>query len=141
MDHGPIIAQREKQTPTWPPTALELEDALAHAGGILLAEILPQWLAGKISLREQDHNKATFTKKIIKEDGELDLSLDPYQNFLKIQALEPWPGTFFFIERHGKKIRVKVVHATYTDGKLHIERIIPEGGKEMTYTDFLRNLT
>lgn len=139
MDHGPIVAAEHVETLNWPPTATELEDTLALAGGKLLANVMPKWLARKITPQEQEHDKATFTKKIVKEDGELDLSLDPYQNFLKIQAFEPWPGTFFFTERHSKKMRVKIVHATYEDAKLHIQRIVPEGGKEMDYQDFLRN--
>ncbi|TSC61599.1 MAG: methionyl-tRNA formyltransferase [Parcubacteria group bacterium Gr01-1014_48] len=141
MDHGPIVAQQKKETPMWPPTATELEETLARAGGKLLADVLPQWLTGEISPREQEHDKATFTKKIVKEDGKLDLSADPYQNFLKIQALEPWPGTFFFTNRNGRKIRIKIIAASYKNRTLSITKVIPEGGREMPYEDFNGNLT
>jgi methionyl-tRNA formyltransferase len=70
--------------------------------------------------------------------GELNLAADPYQNFLKIQALAGWPGTYFFTERAGAKIRVKITDASFNDGVLTIEKVIPEGKKEMAYEDFLR---
>jgi hypothetical protein len=36
----------------------------------------------------------------------------------------------------GKEIRVKVTSASFKNGKLTIEKVIPEGGKEMSYRDF-----
>ena len=139
MDHGPIIAFEHISIPNWPPNALHLEDVLAKAGGALLAHTIPSWLRGEITPHPQNDHEVTFTKKISKTDGEIKLENDPYQNFLKIQAFTPWPGTYFFVERNAKKIRVKVIKASYTERKLTIERVIPEGGREMAYSDFLRN--
>ncbi len=68
--------------------------------------------------------------------GELDLTADPYQNLLKIRAFDGWPGTFYFTEKNGEKIRVKIVDATIENGALVITKIIPEGKKEMDYKDF-----
>ena len=120
----------------WPPRASFLEEMLAREGGKLLADILPDWTAGKIIPEPQDDRKATFCKKIKKEDGLIDLSADPYQNFLKISAFDGWPGTFFFSKRHGKDIRVKITDAGFKDGKLLIKKVIPEGKREMNYRDF-----
>jgi len=77
-------------------------------------------------------------KKIKKEDGLLDLTADPYKNYLKIQAFSGWPGAYFFTEYNGKKIRVLVKEAKFQNGQLEIKRVIPEGRKEMGYNDFLR---
>lgn len=137
VDTGDIVAQGRVQIDEWP-QATVLEKLLAHEGGELLAEAIPVWIEGGITPEPQDHTKATLSKKLTKEMGELDLSQDPYQNFLKIQALAGWPGTYFFTERGGKRIRVKITDASYTDGVLNIEKVIPEGKKEMSYEDFLR---
>ncbi|MEK7505287.1 MAG: methionyl-tRNA formyltransferase [Patescibacteria group bacterium] len=148
VDHGPIVAKEVVEIKNWPPGALELEDMLARAGGKLLAQILPDYLSGKTKPTEQDHAKATLTKKLEKKDGELDLSEDAYQNFLKIRAYDGWPGTYFFIEkgdpstslRAGKKIRVIIKEADFIDGKLILKKVLPEGGREMSYEDFLRGI-
>jgi methionyl-tRNA formyltransferase len=112
----------------------ELEKVLATEGARLFAHILPEWLEGVIDPIPQNEELATYCKKIKKEDGQIDLQDDPYQNLLKIKALEGWPGTYFF---QGNK-RVLIKKACIEDSKLKIERVIPEGKKEMPYEDFLR---
>jgi hypothetical protein len=46
---------------------------------------------------------------------------------------------YFFTERNGKKIRIKIAGATFTDGVFMVTRVVPEGKKEMSYADFARN--
>lgn len=135
MDHGPIIAQKKVTVDEWP-TYEKFEDNMAKEGAHLLASILLDWVSGKIKEEEQDHSTATYTKKITKEQGLVDLASDPYLNFRKIQAYHEWPGGYFFIEHDGKKIRIKVTSASYDNQKLIIEKVIPEGAKEMNYKDF-----
>ncbi len=140
MDHGPIVAQGKVEISNWPPKAKELGEKIVALGGELLVKSIPDFIADKTKLQEQDHSKATFTKKINKEDGEIDLSQDAYKNFLKIQAFSEWPTAFFFVEKNGKKTRVIITDAKYADGKLEILKVIPEGKKEMNYKDFERSL-
>lgn len=137
MDHGPIVAQREQTVTEWPPKGSILTRDLAHAGGALLAEIIPEWMKGPKS-HEQDHTQATFTAKIKKEDGLIDLAEDPLKNYKKIRALDEWPGSFFTTLRNGKNIRVRINDAVYKNGVLSITRVTPEGKKEMSYEDFQR---
>lgn len=131
MDHGPILAQKEVVIEPWPPKANVLGEAIVKTGADLLVEILPKWIAGEMKEIEQDHSKATFTQKIEKADGEINLDGDPYQNFLKIQAYDGWPSTFFF--KDGK--RIKITKASFIDDKLIIEKVIPEGKTEINYSD------
>lgn len=138
MDHGPIVAQKEVPISPWPLKASLLEKILAYEGGKLLGKIIPKWISGEITAQEQDHAKATYTKKFTKEDGLIDLSGDPVVNFRKIQAFDVWPKAYFFTERHGKRIRVTITDAELIDGKLVIKKVLPEGKKEMGYEDFLR---
>lgn len=135
MDSGPIVAQREVSVDEWP-TYEEFEMTMACNGADLLAEILSDWVNGKITEKEQNDSLATYTKKTAKEDGLIDLNANPYFNFRKIQAYHEWPVGYFFVEHSGKNIRVKITSASFHDGKMTIEKVIPEGGKEMTYKDF-----
>jgi methionyl-tRNA formyltransferase len=141
MDHGPLLGTAPVHVPSWPPTTTELRTASNEVAGKLLIEVVPQWLAGNIEPTEQDHTQATYTKKFTKTDGEINLSDDPYQNFLKIQAHNEWPQTYFFADRKGTKIRVIIKKAAYTNGTLEILRVTPEGKPEMNYSDFVRSLS
>jgi len=140
IDHGAIVAQKKADIAGWPVGFNALSEILGKTGAKLLADILPDWIQGKIQAKEQDHAKATFTKKVEKSDGLLDLSGDAYRNYLKILAYEDWPGTYFEVEKNGKKMRVIVKKASYANGALTILRVLPEGKKEMDYQDFLRGL-
>jgi methionyl-tRNA formyltransferase len=132
MDHGPIVAQAAITPEEWPLRASMLEALLAKEGGTLLAEALPLWLNGEIEAVAQNHELATFTKKIKKEDGEVDITADGYQNYLKFCAYDAWPGTFFF--KDGK--RVKITDAEYTNGTFRIRKVVPEGKKEIDFDTF-----
>lgn len=137
MDHGPIIAMKDVVVEPWPPQSEVLGSEIVKTGSDLLVSILPDWVAGKLPEIEQDHSQATYTEKIEKEDGLIDLSDDPYKNYLKIQAYRGWPSTFFFIEKDGKNIRVKITQASFKNGKLTIEKVIPEGKPETDYFTLL----
>lgn len=129
MDHGPVVAQEKVVIPNWPVNRNSANEFFWKAGGVLLARILPSWLANSIETTPQDESQATFTKKINKEDGEIDLSAPARTNYLKYLAYEGWPGTYFF--ENGK--RMKITAASYKNGKFIIERVIPEGKREMAY--------
>jgi len=137
MDHGPIVAK--KQVVSWDiskiPDVVGLEELLAHEGGKLLAEVIPDWLSGEIPEKEQDHQIATYAKKLRKEDGLIDLSRSPEENFRKIQAFKKWPKSYFFIEHVGKQKRIIITEARFSD-KLEILKVLPEGGKEISFEDF-----
>lgn len=138
MDHGPLIAQRKVSIPQWPPHGRELDEILGKEGGKLVAEILPLWVTGEIESHEQNHDIATYCKIFLKEDGLLDLSEDAYKNLLKIRAFEGWPGTYTFMEKNDKQVRVQILDAHVAQGKLVIDRVKPEGKNEMSFADFSR---
>ena len=137
-DHGPILAQASFTPEPWPIKRRVLEELLWKKGGEILAETIPSYIEGKTLPTPQNHNDATFTPKLSKEDGLVDLSGDAYKNYLKFCAYEGWPGTYFFTLRNGIKIRVKIAAAEFANGEFRVLRVIPEGKKEMDYTDFLR---
>lgn len=138
LDSGPIVAQTSIEPEPWPPKASELEELLFTEGAKLLAEVIPDWTAGKIKPEAQDESEATETRKIKKGDALIELDGDAYQNLLKIRAYGEWPVAYFLADRGGKKIRVKITDAELNGDTLKIKRVIPEGKKEMDYEDFLR---
>jgi len=133
MDHGPILAQKKAELHTWPVDQETLGKTLAHEGTKLIAQILPSLLDGSLREIEQEHNKATYTKKITKEDGLLDFADDPYKNFLKFNALKGWPGTYFFAEIQGRRTRILVTDAVYENNSFIVKKVVPEGKKEMDW--------
>jgi len=139
MDHGPIIAQEKIHIANWPLSAEALGRLLGAVGGTVLSKNIPLWIAGKINEVEQDHTRATFTKKITKEDGRIDLDTDAYKNYLKFNAHKGWPTSYFFTDIGGKLTRIIITEAEYTDEKFIIKKVIPEGKKEILYSDFLKN--
>lgn len=96
VDHGPIVAQ--KFLPLFGnETYKELEEKLGKLGGEILVERIESYLEGKEILIPQNEKLATYTKKVEKEDGLLDLKSDYETWDRKIRALNPWPGTFIKI--------------------------------------------
>ncbi len=140
LDAGPIIAQEVVDIPAsqWPMRGRTLDERLARAGGALLSRVIPQWMEGAIPAQEQDATQATYCTKITKEMGLVDLNDDPASNLRKIRAFDGWPGTYFFHEKNGARIRVKIIDVEMQNDTLVITRVIPEGKKEMPYLDFLR---
>lgn len=114
----------------------ELEKKLAELGGNLLVEILPKWLDGKIKPQEQNHNEATFTKKIAKQDGLIKPDELPESIYKKILAYTPWPGTHIFADNK----RIIITNAELKNNKLIIKKIKPEGKKEIPFDDFYREI-
>jgi len=132
VDHGPIIASTKFKARN--SKYKELEEKLAELGGELLVKIIPDWIDRKIKAKKQYHSQATFTKKIKKEDGLLNLN-EPAENIAhKVRALTPWPGAYFFANGQ----RIIITEAETKDGKLEIKKVKPEGKKEMVFADFLR---
>lgn len=139
MDHGPILLQKEVII-DWPPYVDDLEQLLAKEGGQMLCEAINMFIDKTLKGVEQNHSLATFCKKIEKEDGLLNFEEDPEINLRKIRAFKNWPRTYFFMNIEGKETRIIVTSASLKDGKLEIEKIIPEGKKEMDYKQFISNL-
>jgi len=130
VDNGPILSQQKLEFPISNFQFLELEDKLAELGGKLLVETIPKWLNGKIKPQAQDPSKATYTKLITKKDGEIDWNEKPEIIDRKIRAFTPWPGAYTILNDR----RIIVTKARLDkQGELKIERIKPEGKREMDY--------
>lgn len=143
VDHGPILASTKFSLCERSPegreirnsklTTPELSQILWELGGDLLVETIPQWVTGKIKPQEQDHSKATYTKKLTRNDGRIDWNREAEYIERQVRAFTPWPGVFTFWK--GK--RVKILKAHVEQGKLVIDELQLEGKKPTTLRDFL----
>jgi len=138
MDHGPILNQRELEFSILNFQFSKLHDKLADLGAKLLLETIPDWINGKIKPQAQDEKKATYTKIIKKEDGKIDWKKPAQEIERQIRAFNPWPGAFTFIQKKGKKIRIKICQAELSkdNNKLIIKKLQPEGKKPMSFEEF-----
>ncbi len=145
MDHGPLLVQ--SVFPINPETnAGKLEVECGQYGGDLLVQVLPAYIEGSLIPKEQDHSKATICKKITKDLGEITLDTPADEVRRKFRALTPWPSLYFFHNHDEKMMRFKVTSVdllSYKEldstAKNVILSVIPEGKKEISFTDFLRS--
>ena len=123
MDHGPILARQELGISKF--TYSQLHDELAKLGGEMLIETLPKWVAGEITPREQDHEKATFTRLLTRENGHIDWSKSAVEIDRMVRALNPWPGTWSFLQyaevrltQYQKRVKILEGYPTTEEGTL-----------------------
>ena len=132
LDHGPIIAQTEEEIrPS--DTSKILYERLFEIGAQLLAKVLNKYESSQVLSTPQDHDQATFTKALTRDDGFYDLSSIPNgTNFFErmVRAYYPWPGTWTKAVLNGKN-EPKIIKF------LPNKKIQAEGGNEMAYRDFL----
>ncbi|HWQ12687.1 MAG TPA: methionyl-tRNA formyltransferase [Roseiflexaceae bacterium] len=91
MDAGPILAQR--RVPLAPDARTgPLTAQLFALGAELLVEVLPPYAAGTLVPAPQDHERATYTALLRKEDGAIDWSAPAAHIERMTRAYDPWPG-------------------------------------------------
>lgn len=144
MDHGPLLSSRPYifKDGEWPLPGRELDAKLALLGAGQLLTVINEWTSGNLEPETQNHEGATYTKKLTKDMGELFINPRELprgeaarQTWLKICALDGWPGTFFFHE--GK--RIKITEVVIENNELKILEVVPEGKSEVGFTEWLKN--
>lgn len=143
VDHGPIVAQfKEDILPA--DMAESLYFRLFSEGAKVLKTILPAYLKGKIKLREQEHSKATWTKKFTREDGKIDWQKPAAYIERMIRAFSPWPGTWTEVSIPDRKanpirdrVRLKILKAHLENEKLVLDTVQLEGKKPVSFKQFL----
>jgi methionyl-tRNA formyltransferase len=142
-----------------------LHDRLAILGGTLILSTIAGLAAGTLKGRPQAPAEVTLAPKLTKEMEGLDPGLSAAELDRRVRALNPWPGTSLFLEPAdgtAKKERIKVrqafPHPTLAatpgflqeragmlvlgtaQGALEIQRVQPEGKKEMEAAALLNGL-
>ncbi len=131
VDHGPILAQ-ESIPLLGTETTEQLKIDLFARGGAMIEQLLVLLKKeGKVSGEPQNHDHETWTEKITKEHGKIDLEKVPSPETLDrmIRAYYPWPTVWFYwTQKNGTKKLVKL---------LPENRIQVEGKRVMSYKDFI----
>lgn len=138
LDSGDVIAETRILV-MGNDTAPLVRERLNALAGPLLVETIKQAEAGMIVPKPQDEEFSTHCGKMTKADGEINPNGNPIENDRKFRAYYAWPGTYFFTERNGKKSRIIIKDAALVNGTFLIKRVLPEGKKEISYEEFLRN--
>jgi len=173
MDHGPILKifnfpvfikiTADGQFSIFNLGYKKLHNKLAELGAEIIGDAAVDWIDGKIKPVLQDESKATYTKKIKKEDGLIDWN-EPAEIIARtIRAFEIWPTCYFFIKKNDKIFRIQILEAETVDnsdltnkkigqffklsgdlaiqtgqGILKIIKLKPEGKKIITGKEFIR---
>lgn len=147
MDHGPIVTQFREEVEA-DDTSETLRNRLFEKSAEVLVETLTPYIQGKIKLKKQNDDEATFTKLVTKQDGFIDLTgSDPASTERFIRAMHPWPGAWTKIEvignsgqRTEKRLKLLKAHieeslspVRYT---LVLDEVQLEGKDPVSYKQF-----
>lgn len=139
LDSGPVLAETHVmiESNERKPELLARLNTIAAA---MLPQVVEHVLTDTASRHEQDPMEVTFSGKIEKAHGELRLTADEHvENWRKFRAFYGNPGTFTFVEKDGKMVRLKITDAEFTDGVFRVKKVIPEGRKETDFENFLKS--
>ena len=103
LDAGPV-ADVERVAIGPHDTALEIEQKLAAACVPLLARTLPRLATKELTFVEQDHGAASFCRRLVKDDGQLDFIAPAAVLAARINGLYPWPACT--VEIAGQPVKI-----------------------------------
>lgn len=138
LDSGPLIAI-QKTDIAEDETTTELRARLTTIGAELLVKTLPNYISGSCTPVEQDEANATHSRKIKKEDGHIQLDGNGIENYRKYRAYIEWPRTYFFTQHEDKEMRVIIKKAHIEGDTFVIDRVLPEGKKEISFEEFQKS--
>jgi methionyl-tRNA formyltransferase len=127
MDHGPIVSQFKERVLS-DETAEALYSRLFQLGAEVLITMLPAYLEGRIKLRRQDDDQATYTKILTRNDGRINWHKAPEEIERFIRAMTPWPGAWTIVEltqagRRPLQKRMKILSARLEQDNLVIDQV------------------
>ena len=112
LDSGPVMLKKEIKLNN-EMNAEDVSNQLSKIGSEIISDCLDLIEIGKAKFVEQDHSKATYAKKINKDEGKIIWKEDAQKIIAKINGLYPNPGAWFLFQGE----RYKVLKATLSDLK------------------------
>ena len=112
LDSGPIMLKKEIKL-SKEMNAEDVSNQLSKIGSEIISDCLDLIEIGKAKFVEQDHSKATYAKKINKEEAKIKWDEDAIKIIAKINGLYPNPGAWFLFQGE----RYKILKATLSDLK------------------------
>ena len=112
LDAGPVMRQ-EKVNITSEMNAEDLSNNLADLSSKLILECIDVIEEGKAKFIDQDEQKATYAKKIDKEEGKINWDNSAENILAQINSLLPNPGAWFSFMGE----RYKILNASISDAE------------------------
>lgn len=108
LDAGPVADV--ERVPIGPrDTALDVEQRLAAACVPLIERTLPKLADGTLEFVAQDASRATFCRRLTREDGAIDFGAPARTLAARINGLFPWPACS--VEIHGQPVKLGLAEA------------------------------
>jgi methionyl-tRNA formyltransferase len=131
LDAGDMILK--ETTPIFPDdTGGTLHDRLATLGPRLLERGLPLFLDGLPQAEPQAETLVTYSGKLLRDDGEIDWTMDAVVLERLIRAYDPWPGTTTFLTLGEERRKLKIhPSASLTGGNASPPGTVIESGTRL----------
>ena len=118
LDAGPVMMQ-EKINVTSEMNAEDLSNKLSDLSSKLILECIDEIEGGKAKFIDQDEQKATYAKKINKEEGKINWDNSAENILAQINSLLPNPGAWFsFMGERYKILKASISEAEGEKGKV-----------------------
>ena len=118
LDAGPVMMQ-EKISVTSEMNAEDLSNKLSDLSSKLILECIDEIEGGKAKFIDQDEQKATYAKKINKEEGKINWDNSAENILAQINSLLPNPGAWFsFMGERYKILKASISEAEGEKGKV-----------------------
>ncbi|MDH3342199.1 MAG: methionyl-tRNA formyltransferase [Gammaproteobacteria bacterium] len=141
-------------------TGSSLHDHLMAMGADTLLNMLPDFIAGKITPQKQDDAQANYASKLSKQEAQINWSSSAEQIHYSVRAFNAWPVAFTHWQKKNKpdvlrvwqsEVLAKTSNATAGtvlscgkegidvatgDGVLRLLQVQPSGKKAMAASDF-----
>jgi methionyl-tRNA formyltransferase len=111
MDAGDIVHSHPlKIAPT--ENGGQLYTRLKYQAALAMNDLITKILSNELKPEAQDETKVSFAPTLKKEDGFLDFKNSSMEKIInQIRALDPWPGTYCFLNK--KRLKVFVAESSY----------------------------
>lgn len=146
LDTGKIIVQKSLKIDSLE-TTQSLTNKLIELSNQLLSRYIPNYLDSKVKPRRQSHpDRATYSRKLSKIDGHIDINKPAEQLEKEVRAFIGWPKSYINIfnkdiiitKAHVSNIAESKIDIRCKDNNfLSIDELIAPSGRLMTSKDFI----
>ena len=117
LDAGPVMHQ-DKIKINENMDTLTLSKVLSSLGAKSIIDAIGKIEKGQAKFQEQNHNEATYAKKISKVEGQINWKESAKKVLAKINGLNPNPGAWFQYKKERYKVwKAKIVNENSDAGK------------------------
>ena len=157
LDSGPILLQKKLKI-LKNDDSISIHNKLSYLTADCLLHAVDKYLKGKLKPRKQNPLKASYAKKLMKEEGSIDWKMSSFKIYDKLRAFRPFPGVYAILNGFKLKIidgtplklnhnqkegtvletKFKLVVACGNNTAFSILTIQKAGKNKLSYSEFLK---